>query len=285
MALAGSYEGSDTGGEQAAYQGALIFKPTDDGSLRLSASHSPTTPSLQNKYDKVELLVPVSTGVVYATRVEGSNITPPQVSSYEASVDWAFLDRRIDFEVTGFQMEIGGYPDFVSEGSVNISGPGPSDPFKTGTLSDYQNVYDLVMRGTETALTFKPTLGTVIQVNHTYEDVQTNKNFAVLCLHHPLERGESDPVHGSALGFNLGGGINWQGQHNVYLASRQSTLAIPDQAAVDLRVGYRPIKDVELYATGLEPGPRLPHRVAGWPDPGPVLLVGGVNISWGGSSK
>ena len=283
VALAGSYEGSDTGGEQAAYQGALIFKPADDGSLRLSASHSPTTPSLQNKYDRVELLVPVSTGVVYATRVEGSNITPPQVSSYEATLDWAFFERRINFEITGFQMEIGGYPDFVSEGSVNIAGSG-SDPFKTGTLSDYQNVYDLVMRGTETALTFKPTLGTTIQVNHTYEDVQTNKISPSYAYTTPWNVVNLTVSTDLPWGFNLGGGVNWQGQHNAYLASRQSTLAIPDQAAVDLRMGYRPIKDVELYAVGLN----LDHAYRTESPDGLTQdqsYVGGVNISWGGSSK
>ena len=284
LALAGSYEGSDTGGEQPAYQGALILKPSRELSLRLSGSKSPTMPSTINRFGRIELVVgftPPATLNVF--RLEGTNTTPPQVASYEATLDWSFLERVLELEVTGYQMEIAGYTNFAFGGIINFPFP-TYIPGKAGTLSQIRNRFDMVLRGTETTLTWKPALGVHLQLNHTYEDVALNFPSPLFSYTTPWNKvnffGSVDlPWH-----FNLGGGINWAGQHNAYLASKQALLAVPDQAKIDLHLGFRPHKDVELYVQGLN----LDHQFRTESPDGLTATQsyqGGVNVSWGGSTK
>jgi outer membrane receptor for ferrienterochelin and colicin len=286
VALAGSFESSDTGGEEPAYQGALIFKPVDDASLRLSASHSPTMPSLLNKYGRIELVsgFDQSTGTETVIRVEGTDMTPPQVASYEATLSWALFERRVNFEVTGYQMEIEGYPEFAQGPTISFPFTPPSTPGKVGSVSYYENTDNLVMRGTETTLTFKPTLGTQIQLNHTYEDVQaanyTQEYYYTTPWNMVNLMGSTD----LPFGFNFSGGLSWQGQHYVDLQSKESTIFVPDQAKVDLRLGWSPVKDVEIYALGAN----LDHAFRTESPDGLTVdqsYSGGINIAFGGSQK
>jgi hypothetical protein len=110
LALAGSFENSDTGGQQPAYQGAIIYKPMDETTLRVSGSKSPTMPSLLNKYARLELITGVSFPYpgpfppsfiprLNAVRVEGTNITAPQIASYEVTLSQSLLERRFTAQV------------------------------------------------------------------------------------------------------------------------------------------------------------------------------------------
>lgn len=288
LALAGSYEGSDTGGDQAAYQGALILKPFEGYSLRLSGSKSPTMPSLQNKFARKEIIfgldattVPLPSYMVY--RIEGTNISAPQVASYEATLSGSFFDRRLNAEVTGFQMELSGFPDFFNE--ENFAIPGSFAPFYLGkevSVLRYRNSFNMVLRGAETVLTFKPVLGTTIQLNHTYENVYTDRPSTRYDQCTPWNT--VNLVASSELPWGLNAGINvgWQGQHFVRLTSRASSLLVPDQAKVDLRLGYKPLPGVEIYAAGLN----LDHQIRTESGDGlavPQTYMGGINVSWGGS--
>jgi iron complex outermembrane receptor protein len=284
VALAGSFESSDTGGEQPAAQGALIFKPSDDASLRLSASHSPTMPSLLNKYGRIELVsgfTPPATESVI--RVEGTNMTPPQISSYEATLSWALLERRVSFELTGYQMEINGYPEFTQGSTIDFPFP-TYIPGKVGTVSYYENTDNLVMRGTETTLTFKPAVGSQIQINHTYEDVRADRYTQQYYYTTPWNMVNLLGSTELPFGFNVSGGISWQGQHNAYLGSKETSEFIPDQAKVDLRLGWHPAKDVEIYALGQN----LDHAFRTESPDGLTVdqsYSGGVNIAFGGPQK
>jgi iron complex outermembrane receptor protein len=284
LALAASYEGSDTGGEQPAYQGALIFKPSPSLNLRLSGSKSPTMPSMTNKYGRIELqtgFIPPAT--VTVARVEGTSMYPPQVASYEATLNWSPFERIVEMELTGYQMEISGYPEFIAGPAVNFPFP-VFIPGKTGTLSYYRNTYDMVLRGAETTLTWKPAVGSRVQLNHTYEDVAINVPSRRYQYATPWNKvnlfGSTElPWH-----FNLSGGISWSGEHIAYLASKAASLAVPDQAKVDLRLGYHPHKDVEIYAQGLN----LDHQFRTEAPDGITATqtyAGGVDISWGGSPR
>lgn len=287
LALAASYEGSDTGGQQTAYQGALIFKPLEDVSLRLSGSKSPTMPSTINRYGRIELLTGFNGSTFQYTeaRVDGAETTPPQVASYEGTLAWALFERSLELELTGYQMEIAGYPDFVSGGTFNI--PVSFVPFllgKSGTYSTIANANSLVLRGVESTVTWKPALGTRVQLNHTYEDVATANPTARYAYTTPWNKVNLFGNFDLPWGFNAGGGIAWAGQHNAYLASKGVTLAVPDQAKVDLRLGYHPVKDVELYAAGVN----LDHQFrTESPDSLAVTQAyyGGVNVSFGGPEK
>ena len=133
--LAASFENSDTGGEQPAYQEALVYKPFNGHSLRISASHSPTMPSLQNKH----------AGVLYATGaffitdpiaadlVVGRNVEPTQVNDYEATWSSELFDRHLSAEITGFQMDLNGLVGF-QVGPPPIPGFGPFTGFASRPL-------------------------------------------------------------------------------------------------------------------------------------------------------
>ena len=129
------------------------------------------------------------------------------------------------------------------------------------------------MRGTETTLTFKPTLGTQIQLNHTYEDVQaanytqeyyytTPWNMVNLMKARPTCPLASISRAGSA------GRVSTMSD----LQSKKAVIFVPDQAKVDLRLGWRPVKDVEIYALGANLDHAFRTEIPGRPDRGPVLF-------------
>jgi len=303
LALAGSWEDSDIGGQWPAYQGALILKPFEDHSLRLSASHSPTTPSLQNVYAQLFL----QAGSAFLVGPNGLGIYPygvvvnqtepvasTQVSDYEATWSSAFFDRHVTAEITGYQMEVNGLIEFslatppvfgvfapIGNGQYALAGgqPGLSYPY-------YANQSSVVARGTETVLTFKPRVGTTLQVNHTYEDVQYqnptyNNQDPFLSYTTPWNKvnllAQSDLIWG----FNAAANVGWVGGHNSYMASRGSLIWIPDQATVDLRLGYKPTKDLEVYAVAQSIGQELQTQTADGTAV-PQSYFGGVSYNFGG---
>ena len=294
MVLAGSYEGSDTGGDWPAYQGALILKPWEGHSLRLSGSKSPTMPSLQNKYQDV--IIPVATGfpvgappgpwLLPALFVRGADITPSQVASYEATWSSTFLERKLTAEITGFQMEIAGQPSIRATNAPNEFIPGQySAPWAyvyVGSPLATANTFNIVLRGTETVLTYKPRLGTTLQLNHTYEDQYTDNSDPTRDFITPWNKVNFLANSELLWGFNAGARVGWVGRHRAYIGSRFASAWIEDQAKVDLRLGYKPAKDIEVYVMGVN----LDHAIRTENVDGatqPQMYFGGVNLAWGGN--
>ena len=116
------------------------------------------------------------------------------------------------------------------------------------------NTSYILMRGVETVLTFKPMAGTTLQVNHTYEDVQfSSLNGAQdQSLYRTTPWNKVNLLGQTQLpwGFNAGANLGWVGGHYAEQASRGSSLWIDDQATVDLRLGYKPTKNLEIYGVG-----------------------------------
>lgn len=292
VSAAGSFENSDTGGQQPAYQGAIIVKPSDESTLRLSGSKSPTMPSLLNKYSRLELVTGVSFPYAFpfngiprlsVIRVEGTDINPPQVSNFEATYSTSFMDRRLTAEVTGFQMEINGYPEFTDLGTFSFTFP-TYVPEKVGYVTYYKNAYDMVARGLETTLVYRPSVGRSLQLNHTYEDVRINVPTTRYSYTTPWNKVNLIASSDLIWGFHVATNIGWQGQHYSSLPSKGLTIFIPDQAKVDARIGYSPHKDVEIYALGTN----LDHAIRTESPDGftsTQSFAGGVNIAFGGSKK
>lgn len=309
LALAASMESSDIGGQWPAYQGAVILKPLEGHSLRISGSKSPSMPSLQASRGDIliglggeafiplgEPFTPTPAGGFFpvALIADGVGAGPAQVASYEATWTSNLLDRRLVAEVTAFQMEIDGLinlegvdaPVTRLAGDFAPLGGGAYAllPF-AGTYVQYRNAVSLVLKGAETVLTFKPMVGTTVQLNHTYEDVYYQNPFD-----------ENDPFTKDVtpwnkanvlvatelpLGFNASGQLGWVGKHVTNLASRTRRGWIEDQGKLDLRLGYKPTPDLEIFAVGLN----LAHayRTEGLDDTAvPQVYYGGLNLAWGG---
>lgn len=111
VALAASFENSDTGGQWPAYQGAVILKPFADHTFRVSAAKSPTTPSLANRNGKV--WVPV--GPFGIAALGDPAISTTQISDYEMSYTGNFFERHFSAEVTLYQMDANGLIYFNTE--------------------------------------------------------------------------------------------------------------------------------------------------------------------------
>ena len=287
LALAASYEGSDTGGEQPAYQGALILKPLRQGTLRVSASRSPTMPSLLNRHARLELLTGVDMSTVplptlQAFRVEGTTLAPPQVSSYEATASLGLLERKLELEVTPYQMEIQGLPEFVTEGQESYAGS--FFPFvlpKQVEILRYRNRYNMVVRGVESVVTLRPLAGATLQLNHTYTDVYSNLPSSRYDQTTPYNTVNALGMAQLPWGLSVGARLGWQSEHNVNLASRGTKLRVPDQAKVDLRLGWRPIKELEAYVAALN----LAHAYRTEAPDGMAVAqayMAGLSLAWGG---
>jgi iron complex outermembrane receptor protein len=304
IVLAASFESSDLGGQWPAYQGALILKPAEGHSLRLSGSKSPTMPSMFNKnlalfnnYGSVGPLPGPSGFMVYPlglVALGNDAAIPTQVSSYEATWSSSFLERHLTTEVTGFQMEIDGMPNYDPT-APPISTPfGDFAPIGNGKFA-YVNVAGIpyltefndtsfVLRGTETVLTYKLRGGSTVQVNHTYEDVYYSSprhpQNKMLDYATPWNKvnilAQSDLIWG----FNAATQIAWVGQHMGVTNSLGKAGFIPDQAKVDLRLGYKPRKDLEIYVTALN----VDHAFRTEAFDGtaqPQSYYGGLNLRWG----
>lgn len=282
--LAASFEDSDMGGEWPAYQGALVFKPLDGNTLRVSAGRSPTMPSMQNRLASLVLYEgsfptpPSYTVLPYYVEAAGGPVKPIQVSDYEATWSSAWWDRHVTADVTGYQMELNGQIEIDAAlpfGPVMLpSGPALLEPVP------YVNALNMVLRGLETVLTFRPLPGSSLQLNHTYEDVHSDGPNPATNGTTPWNIVNLIAQTELAWGFNVGAQLGWVGGHYSYLADRAVDLWIPDQATVNLRIGYKPDKDLELYAVASslaqEYRTESPDGTAI-----PQMYTGGLSLSFG----
>ena len=281
--LAASFEDSDLGGEWPAYQGALIFKPLEGNTLRVSAGRSPTMPSMQNRLAQVVLYegsypTPPFGVLPYYVEAQGGPVNPIQVSDYEATWSSAWWDRHFTADITGYQMEVNGQIEInatQSFGPVLLpSGLALLEPVP------YANALNLVLRGVESVLTFRPWAGSSLQLNHTYEDVHSDHSSLAINGTTPWNKLNLIAQTELYWGFNVGAQIGWVGGHYSYLADRESDLWIPDQAVVNLRLGYKPTKDLELYAVASslaqEYRTESPDGTAI-----PQMYTGGLTLSFG----
>jgi iron complex outermembrane receptor protein len=294
--LAASFENSDTGGEQPAYQGALVYKPFEGHSLRLSASHSPTMPSLQNKYAGVLYATGFFAGPdpIAADMVVGRNVEPAQVNDYEATWSSELFDRHVAADITAYQMELNGQIGFQagpppSPGFGPFTGFAPlpngqQAAFTTNAYVQYANNSSALLRGVESVLTFKPMAGTQFQLNHTYEDVRFHSangpRDAFLYETTPWNKVNLLGQSQLPWGFNASADLGWVGGHYANSSTTIGHQWIDDQAVVDLRLGYKPTKDLEIYGLGQN----LDHAYRTEAADGTAQAqtwYAGLNLAWG----
>jgi hypothetical protein len=192
---------------------------------------------------------------VYAQAL-GTNVEPEQVSDYEATWSSSWFDRHFTAEVTGYQMELSGLMELnTSTNNFNVTLVQGSPVLAVQV--PYGNDVFARLRGLETVLTLKPIAGTSIQVNHTYEDVYSDPSSASLASTTVNVAGVTpwnklNLIARTELlwGFNASAQLGWEGSHYSYMGSRGGSLWIPDQAIVNVKIGFKPTKDVELYVVG-----------------------------------
>jgi outer membrane cobalamin receptor len=245
--LAASYESSDTGGQWPAYQAAVVLKPFANYSLRLSGAKSPTVPSLVNKSAWID----IPAGFFDILAEGNSQIQTTQISDYEATLSGSFFDRHLTAEVTGYQMEGEGliYFNTLYSGFPTLVF-GPNGPLGAANVVQYSNLLSAVARGTETVLTYKPTAGTSLTLNHTYEDVSTSSPDIQTAYTTPWNIVNLTGQSQLPWGINVAAQLNWTGQHWVYGASAGNHQFVEDQAVVNLRLGYKVSSDLEVYGVG-----------------------------------
>jgi outer membrane receptor protein involved in Fe transport len=145
-------------------------------------------------------------------------------------------------------MEINGQIEF-STGPFQSGVPSPYGSSFTQVVP-YANLLNLRLRGLESVLTFKPWAGSSLELNHTYEDVYSDNPNPSVDNVTPWNKVNLIARSELYFGFNASAQVGWAGGHYNYLADSQSSSWIPDQAVVNLRVGYKPTQDVELYVLG-----------------------------------
>jgi hypothetical protein len=139
-----------------------------------------------------------------------------------------------------------------------------------------------VLRGTETSLTYKPVLGTTLRVNHTYEDQYADRADSTRDYITPWNKVNASVQSELPFGFNAGVQFGWIGKHRSFIGSRFAGGWIEDQAKLDLRLGYKPHKDVEIYAVGANMAhAQRTESVDGATQP--QMDWGGLNLAWGGN--
>jgi outer membrane receptor protein involved in Fe transport len=90
--------------------------------------------------------------------------------------------------------------------------------------------------------------GTSLSLSHTYEDVMTSRPDIQTDGTTPWNKLNLLAQTELPWGFNVAGQLNWTGEHWVYRASNGVKELHTDQSVINLRLGYRPNADLELYA-------------------------------------
>jgi iron complex outermembrane receptor protein len=280
--LAASLEDSDTGGEWPAYQAALIYKPLESQQVRVSVGKSPTVPSLANVDGQMFFPVKTAYGMPAGFSVDGSQVETTQITDYEVTWSGQYFHRHFTSEITAYDMECDNliYIPMIS-GSTTFIGLPQGQAGVTQESFQYANVLNAVLTGAETVLTYKPVDGTTLQFNHTYENVWTTTSDPDTDGTTPWNKMNLLGNTRLPYGFDVSAELGWVGGHNSYLVSSGESLWIPDQATLNLRLGYKPHKDVEVYLVGAN----LDHAYRVESADGtsqPRMYWAGVNLAFGG---
>ncbi|MBI4368916.1 MAG: TonB-dependent receptor [Elusimicrobia bacterium] len=231
-----SWERSDTGGTQLAYQAAASVRPWEEHIFRFAHSLAPTLPGIQTQRMYQE--IPAS----FVALSGNPELRPVKMRSYEAGYRTTFLSRRLGTEANLFYMNINDLWDSYIQSMVFV-------PVPLITVS-FQNQNDAVARGAEAKLDYKISPGAKVFANYTFERISD--------LIEDVNVVETTPKHKVNLGgqadFGQGfSGTMKAGYKTSYLShseSRDMNVDIPAYWRLDLRLAYRPGQGWEFFWAG-----------------------------------
>ncbi len=236
-AVAGvSLEDSRVAGLQPAWQGAALYSPREEQTLRLSYSHAPTMPPLFNKYGDFTL---------GATRFVGNpDLSPQQLCSWEAGWAGRALGGAFKSEVTVYYLEI---KDRIFQHVENAGPP---------RVLNYDNRNRASARGAELSAEYAFAAGRAVFANYTFERILDDKG--VDSAGTDLRRGT--PLHKANFGARstLGRGfaasalVGYKDHYEANSTNRGTRRPIPRSFRLDSRVSWTPRPGWELFLAGMD---------------------------------
>lgn len=226
----GSFENSDTGGTEPAYQAAGVLEAAKDQFLRASWSMAPTLPSLYDEH---------ANSRESATRVRVGNpgLDSDRLRNYELGYQGLFR-RRLMVDVSLFYLD---HQNLNESYVVRRSGG--------VTTSSVANENRALARGAEAALELKLGAGRSVYANYTYESTTDHNGNLELTRGTPAHKfnagGRAELPRGVSISANLG-------YKDAYAVGTPTSgfQDVPAYWRLDARLGWRPVPRLELFLAG-----------------------------------
>lgn len=238
-AVAGvSLEQSQVAGLQPAWQGAAIYAPRDNHSLRVSYSHAPTMPPLFNKYADYRLSP--------AIRLVGNfELSPQQLSSWEAGWGHRGLDGALKSNLAVYYMEI---KDRLYTFVRNPGAP---------LVVSYDNRNGAEAWGAELSEEYAFSAGRAVFANYTYEKIVDDKgptdvfrtDLRTGTPVHKFNAGARTPL---GRGFAASALLGYKDAYDANSSTRGTRLGIPRSFRLDARLSWTPRPDWEVFLAGMD---------------------------------
>lgn len=236
-AVAGvSLEDSRVGGLQPAWQGAALYSPVEDHTLRLSYSHAPTMPPLFNKYGDFTLGTTHFTG--------NPDLAPQQLSSWEAGWAGRMLDGAFKADFTFYYLEI---RDRIFQ---NVAAAGPP------RLLEYDDRNRATARGAELSAQYALAPGRAIFANYTFEKILNDQG---------ADSAGTNPSRGTPLhkanfgaratlgrGFGASVLLGYKDAYTANSTTRSTRRRIDRSFRLDARASWTPRPGWELFLAGTD---------------------------------
>lgn len=219
-----SFEHSDAGGTQYAYQLTGLGNIDKVHTFRFIHSYSPTMPSIYRQEVNHQ---PSSFGRI----VGNPGLEPEELSSYEIGYLGQFLQGKLLVESSLFFMMVKNV-----NASVRFTNPDAPPPF----LVTFNNANEATAIGAEASVRYRYSKGRSIYANYTYEELDDDLGDIMVVKATPRHK------------FNLGGivkrgsytlsmNLGYKDSYTTITANRSSAFIrnIPGQYRLDIRLAYQ----------------------------------------------
>jgi iron complex outermembrane receptor protein len=239
LVAAVSLEHTDTGGTEPAYQAALLYAPSDRHAFRASYSVAPTIPSLwESRVDRQSAQVVVMEG--------NPDLEPQKLSSYEVGYLGDYLKKRLRVETNFFYMKIDDLSTSFTKEPANFFVFPP-----TPNVFSFDNRNDATAKGAELKLAYRFAPGRLVHANYTMEHIEDELG--------DIRINDGTPAHKVNLGtmavlagrFSVNIQAGYKSTYRITTTSDPTNpLTAPPYWRVDARLGYYPMKHVEIFVVG-----------------------------------
>jgi len=225
-----SIERSDTGGDEAAYQAALILEASKDHFFRLAHAYAPTLPSL---YDQRANSRESSTRL----RLGNPAVDSDRLRNYELGYHGLFL-QRLGAHVSLF------YLDHRALNESRVVG-------KSGavTITSVDNTNSAVARGAEVSLQLKLGAERELYANYTYEHTSDAAGNLEITRGTPAHKFNAGGRAALPRGFSISANLGYKDAYAVGTPT-SGFQDVPAYWRLDARLGWRPDPRVELFVAG-----------------------------------
>ena len=219
-----SFEHSDTGGTQYAYQLTGLRNIDKIHTFRLIHSYSPTMPSIYRQEVNHQ---PSSFGRI----VGNPGLEPEELTSYEMGYVGQFVQGKLLVESSLFYMKV----KHVNA-SVRFTNPDAPPPF----LVTFNNANEATAKGVEASVRYRYSKGRSVYANYTYEELDDDLDDIMVVKatpNHKFNLGGIVNIGSYTLSANLG----YKDSYTTITANRSTTFIrdIPGQYRFDMRLAYQ----------------------------------------------